>query len=126
MDFQKLRLLLKGKTGVFIGYLKTESMLLIKRFHRRYAAGSDNVFVQIASLWNIFMCLDTDLYGKDSAKERHIKEKRFFFFFLCMSECAISYISCSLFAFFPNCPCAPIKLNNKEKTHILTLFNWGG
>jgi len=90
MEFQKLRLLLKGKTGVFIGYLKTESMLLIKRFHRRYAAGSDNVFVQIASLWNIFMCLDTDLYGKDSAKERHIKEKRFFFF-RCMSECSLSY-----------------------------------
>lgn len=74
MEFQRLRLLLKGKTGVFIGYLKTESMLLIKRFHRRYAAGSDNVFVQIASLWNIFMCLDTDLYGNDSAKERHVKE----------------------------------------------------
>ncbi len=26
------------------------------------------------SLWNIFMCLDTDLYGKDSAKERLVKE----------------------------------------------------
>ncbi len=36
------------------------------------------------------MCLDTDLYGKDSAKERHIKEKRFFFF-RCMSECSLSY-----------------------------------
>jgi hypothetical protein len=114
MEFQKLRLLLKGKTGVFFGYLKTESMLLIKRFHRRYAAGSDNVFVQIASLWNIFMCLDTDLYGKDSAKERHIKGKRFFFFFVCPSA-LYPYISCCMFAFFPNCPCAPIKLNNKEK-----------
>ena len=36
------------------------------------------------------MCLDTGLYGKDSAKERHIKEKRFFFF-RCMSECSLSY-----------------------------------
>ena len=88
MEFQKLSVLLEGKTGIFfIGYLKTESMLLIKRFHRHSAAGSDNVFVQIASVWNIFMCLDTDLYGKDSAKERHIKEKRFFFF-RCMSECS--------------------------------------
>ena len=82
MEFQKPRLLLKGKTGVFIGYLKTESMLLIKRFHRHSAAGSDNVFVQIASVWNIFMCLDTDLYGKDSAKERHVKEKKIFSFFV--------------------------------------------
>ena len=91
MEFQKLSLLLEGKTGIFfIGYLKTESMLLIKRFHRHSAAGSDNVFVQIASVWNIFMCLDTGLYGKDSAKERHIKEKRFFFF-RCMSECSLSY-----------------------------------
>lgn len=87
MEFQKLSLLLEGKTGIFfIGYLKTESMLLIKRFLWHSAAGSDNVFVQIASVWNIFMCLDTGLYGKDSAKERHIKEK-IFFFFRCMSEC---------------------------------------
>jgi len=63
MEFQRLRLLLKGKTGIFICYLKTESMLLIKRFLWHSAAGLDNVFVQIASLWNIFMCLDTDLYG---------------------------------------------------------------
>ena len=91
MEFQKLSLLLEGKTGIFfIGYLKTESMLLIKRFLWHSAAGSDNVFVQIASVWNIFMCLDTGLYGKDSAKERHIKEKRFFFF-RCMSECSLSY-----------------------------------
>ena len=64
------------------------------------------------------MCLDTDLYGKDSTKVRHVKEKRFFsaslhvrvqpsyekivqksdmskkkdFFLLrCMSECSLSY-----------------------------------
>ena len=37
------------------------------------------------------MCLDTDLYGKDSAKERHVKEKRHFFSFRCMSECSLSY-----------------------------------
>ena len=34
------------------------------------------------------MCFDTDLYGKNSAKERHVKEKSFF---LCMSECSLSY-----------------------------------
>lgn len=136
MEFQKLSLLLEGKTGIFfIGYLKTESMLLIKRFLWHSAAGSDNVFVQIASVWNIFMCLDTGLYGKDSAKERHIKEKIFFLFSLYVrvqpvilllplwrfsviltvyffshnthcadqtSKCAISYISCCMFAFFPN------------------------
>ena len=65
--------------------------MCVYRFRWRSAAGSDNVFVQIASLWNIFMCLDTDLYGKDSAKERHVKEKRQFFSFRCMSECSLSY-----------------------------------
>ena len=84
MEFQKLSLLLEGKTGIFfIGYLKTESMLLIKRFLWHSAAGSDNVFVQIASLWNIFMCLDTDLYGKDSEKSDMSKNKDGFLY---MSE----------------------------------------
>lgn len=71
------------------------------------------------------MCLDTDLYGKDSAKERHVKEKRKIFLFCCVSKCAISYISCCMFAFFPNCPCAPIKINNKEKFATLLFLTEG-
>ena len=36
MEFQKPRFLLKGKTGVFIGYLENESMLFLNSIERYF------------------------------------------------------------------------------------------